>query len=465
MKLRPPNQDSSHRLKKLREKAKEFRARHGYKPYTMVQNRTFEAEMMDTARTAQDRILIAIRRMSWGNLADWAMSGPPKLDASEPEPKPITQEQLAVRLKISVGEVSKSCKALKQKGYMDRKCEFLSPVIFLSRLESTLESEKFPEWKLTPKPLALFRDSLFSERPELGKSMAHIDAGFKQLDEEYDPRYEELRAAKRKIDIIVLGAWRDFQRTQGESEKRNKGESENPEKFPTPKVSASDSETGKRENTNKTRVFAEVPFKPIEERGKPAAFASKKNVSTGERQSVSQSVEKTDRPTDPHTRILEAIPPALTQKLGDVPSGQLLRRIAAKLNGAPIEAFTAKIEERFSSITGLGILEKLAADVAAAHAHNQQFPDASPPKPMNHQDAKREEMPSEWEAAKQMVDRSLVEANSSKEERAAAKVVANRFPAHPSDLRPNMYIDYLVGTQAEKYLKAKRASAKEAVCG
>ena len=378
--------DNAIRRKKLREKAKEFHARHGYKPYTMMQNRTMEAEMMDGSRAAEDRILTAIRRMSWGNLADWAMTGPPKLDASEQEPKPVTQEQLARTLKLSTGEVSKSCKALKQKGYMNGKCEFLCPVILLSHLESTDDPEKFPEWK--PTPINLFRESLFLERPDLGKSMAEIESGFKSLNEEYKPRYQVLRDAKKKIDMIVLGAWRDHQRKQGESTERNKGESENVEKFPTPATQAANSETEKRKKPNESRVSGGTPFNPLNVRGsvRSSSIANLESVS------VSQSVEKSDRPTDPHLRILAAIPPALTVKLGDIPSGPLLRRIAAKLNGAPIEDFTAKIEERFTSITGLGILEKLAADVAAAHAHNQQFPDASPPKPMNRQDAAREKL-------------------------------------------------------------------------
>ena len=53
-------------------------------------------------------------------------------------------------------------------------------------------------------------------------------------------------------------------------------------------------------------------------------------------------------------------------KLSATPDRKILDRIAAKLNGASPDALCARIKIRFDSIRSLGIIEQLAADVAAA---------------------------------------------------------------------------------------------------
>jgi hypothetical protein len=54
--------------------------------------------------------------------------------------------------------------------------------------------------------------------------------------------------------------------------------------------------------------------------------------------------------------------------LNDTPSPKLLEQITAKLNGGSLEYLKNRIHVRFDDITGLGMLEALAADVAAAEA-------------------------------------------------------------------------------------------------
>ena len=77
---------------KYAEAAKAFNARRGYARYTMTPNTALEAEMMDINLRPAWRILAAVRRFSWGNLSDFAVDAMPKIEASDPEPRPLTQQ-------------------------------------------------------------------------------------------------------------------------------------------------------------------------------------------------------------------------------------------------------------------------------------------------------------------------------------------------------------------------------------
>jgi hypothetical protein len=80
--------------------------------------------------------------------------------------------------------------------------------------------------------------------------------------------------------------------------------------------------------------------------------------------------KKTDRPTDNSLNLVkEAIQESgICAKLNDTPSRPLLQRIAAKLNGNSPDALKVRIRLRFDAISGLGMLEGLAGDVAAAQS-------------------------------------------------------------------------------------------------
>lgn len=73
-----------------------------------------------------------------------------------------------------------------------------------------------------------------------------------------------------------------------------------------------------------------------------------------------------DRPTDSQiSAVSKAIRESgICQKLKDSPSAALLERIAKKLNGCSPEALKIRIRARYDAITGLGMLEALAGDVA-----------------------------------------------------------------------------------------------------
>ena len=92
---------------------------------------------------------------------------------------------------------------------------------------------------------------------------------------------------------------------------------------------------------------------------------------TEEGRSVGRSLVPTgslDRPTDSSiSAVAKAIwDTGICAKLNDTPTPKLLERITEKLNGGSLEYLKNLIHVRFDDITGLGMLEGLAADVAAS---------------------------------------------------------------------------------------------------
>ncbi|MGA7234109.1 MAG: hypothetical protein WBY44_00415 [Bryobacteraceae bacterium] len=57
----------------------------------------------------------------------------------------------------------------------------------------------------------------------------------------------------------------------------------------------------------------------------------------------------------------------LQKRLHSMPSPELLRKIAQNLQGAPLEGFNARIEQRFSSVKTFGFLQHLASDVGNSY--------------------------------------------------------------------------------------------------
>jgi hypothetical protein len=89
---------------------------------------------------------------------------------------------------------------------------------------------------------------------------------------------------------------------------------------------------------------------------------------------VSQSVEWTDRPTEPGAAELEAIraaiPAELCDQLNESPTVALLARIHLALGGAPPARLQQRIYSRWKAITSLGLIEKLASDVGEVWKQN-----------------------------------------------------------------------------------------------
>jgi hypothetical protein len=83
-----------------------------------------------------------------------------------------------------------------------------------------------------------------------------------------------------------------------------------------------------------------------------------------EARSVGPVVAPTDRQTD--ALLLAITETGITERLKDSPSSALLARIKAALKGRGYDALKIRIHARFEAITGLGMLEDLAKDVAAS---------------------------------------------------------------------------------------------------
>ena len=382
---------STLKLSKLREEAKKFRARHGYKPYTMVPNSTFETEMKSTGMPKEFRVLAAIRRLSWGNLSDFAVDALPPVMPSDPKPQAVTQEGLMQYVGLSKTTIHEAVAILRKKGFLrpDKGSKELWPAEDLSSLESVNNFGVDSDSTNSDSPFIRFSNSLIKERPELLHTLTELENAVKASQEkEAVKQYLELcehhKEEKKKVNRAILGAWRDKQRTQGESTEGTKGEDT---RFGLQREAKAKTRIDKPVNPPVSNAAAETPFKPLKVREESASLIvslprSKREAGRQVEKTADlptchreKQVEKTpDLPTC-HREILQAIPLELFQKLGDIPQGPLLQRIAAKLNGTPLPEFTAKIHKRISSITSFGLLERLAEDVTAAHYAAQERAD------------------------------------------------------------------------------------------
>src|SRR5207249_8815005 len=97
---------------KYADKATEFHRSHGYARYAMDFLATLEAEMHDAELSKEHRVLAAIKRFAWGNFSDFAVTSLPRMAADDPEPRPLTQSDLAHMLKMSAASVSEACALL-----------------------------------------------------------------------------------------------------------------------------------------------------------------------------------------------------------------------------------------------------------------------------------------------------------------------------------------------------------------
>jgi hypothetical protein len=260
----PNTNGRDYRREKLREISKEFRARHGYKPFTAMPNETLESEMMDSSLPKEARTLTGIRRFSWGNLSDWAVDAPPKVIQGDKDPQPITQEQLAKILGISKSSTNEACLFLKEQGYLKIDHPYLFPEEKLMSLESTKHNRVDPNSPDSHSPFLRFRETYLSEHPETLSTIS-------QLDIQRNKFYEEARNLSkeiRKIDRIVLGAWRDYQRkTETGNHDVNPDSNpvnpdSNPEPIRTPSTTGKDSRTRKRASANSPNAAAASAIKP-----------------------------------------------------------------------------------------------------------------------------------------------------------------------------------------------------------
>jgi len=197
-----------------RDEGKNFHKAHGYTPYTMMWNKTLEAEMMDEDLPREIRVLSAVRRYAWGNFSDWAVTHKPRKKETDPAPKPLTQEMLADILGIGTSQMSKIIGFLKQQSYLRENHPHMFPEERVSTLESDeLSRRQVPAPGNIHSPYLRFEQDFFAKNPQLAKSLSELEERRKQ----YQDAARNATLELRKIKLKALAAWRDQNRETDEA--------------------------------------------------------------------------------------------------------------------------------------------------------------------------------------------------------------------------------------------------------
>jgi hypothetical protein len=328
----------------------------------MVPNTVLEQEMYDVSLPNWYRVLSCIRRFSWGHLSDFAVDAMPQLDATDPRPRLHTQDAIASRLNVPTSSVSAACIWLKEKKYLLPRGPELypddkqQPSLFASHitLGSTASAIKSPGVETDsmdlPTPFGTFKARYLAENRAINEKCEMLKAEREWYKEKVRSCTAELSVLDRKI----LGAWRDCQRSKRADIIFNSTGADpvsKADQFITPGGTAQESWT-----ENHVLCFDSPPkSNGISGGGNgPLKVLNPKQVTL----SVSQSVT-----VDRLTEIAAAIPPDLIESRGEPLTNTLLKYIAEKLRGAPVDPFRARILQRQHAITSLGMLINLADDV------------------------------------------------------------------------------------------------------
>jgi hypothetical protein len=188
------------------QRANEFRKRRGWKRYMMVPNETLEKEMLDPVLPNEIRVLYAIRRYSWGNLADFAV-----LDVwlkEENKPRPLTQKQLGENIGLSSSTVNDSVQKLKQVGYLKTDHPYLYPIDKLDPLDTDSYKERDPSEPERFSPFLRFRSFLAKKGVEHAIILDQLSEKRKQHQAEALKLSVEIKAHEKWL----WTAYRSYQR-------------------------------------------------------------------------------------------------------------------------------------------------------------------------------------------------------------------------------------------------------------
>jgi hypothetical protein len=334
------------------------------------------------------RILSLLIRQSWGYGRPDAIKGIKRTRFGHEYAVPLLQRDIVEILNIEKEHVSRTVTQLERIGALKVDGKKLLPVPnpVIQGLEKLPDSATF----FSELPIFQQLENLKSEyRTELA---AAVQAAIEPVRSKYLPRIQEVKTEfKRAVKAVRKGDQPaiDAEPPQGKvAESGNFSESSaatttttQAETTVDPNV-APDSKVAKSGNFSELSLLEKVAkngnFQPrinIKEIRK-SATPKKTGPETPSTEKPGRSVGQqrkpagggTDRPTE-HPELLAAIEATgICARLGDTPSEKLLSVMAAQLKDAPIESFTARIVARHKSITGLGMLRELAADVAKAHA-------------------------------------------------------------------------------------------------
>jgi hypothetical protein len=254
---------------------------------------------------------------------------------------PLTRGDIAAETGLTPAQVRRSLVALEQEGYAERQGGDGG----LRKGEITIHCWAIPR----PAKSDPVQDEKL-DRLEIPEDLpAYLQKWIRKFRLERMPDAETLAKAERICETIETST----------TELRNllkPADSESQARTPAKTARATPvSPTGVHECTPHT---ASTPSKQkrytqVKDSGKTDKKKEEKSVGL---------VVVSDRPTDP--LLLAIVQTGITEKLKDTPSTALLGRIALALNGSGYDALKARIDARFDSITGLGMIEGLAKDVA-----------------------------------------------------------------------------------------------------
>jgi hypothetical protein len=210
------------------DRAAEFHRSHGYARYAMDFVATLETEMHDTEVSKEHRVLAAIKRFSWGNFSDFAVTGMPKVAPDDPEPRPITQAELARIIETSAATMSEACTNLRNRSYLRAGVQELYLVDQqagdLFRSATNLGGSQAVNLKLESNsnssngdlPFARFCLAYLDSHPDVaGKINYH------QVERDrHDEAARKERDALRRIEREILGAFRNEERNRSRSAKQ-----------------------------------------------------------------------------------------------------------------------------------------------------------------------------------------------------------------------------------------------------
>ena len=288
--------------------------------YTPEFNDALEALMHDQFATYAERILAWIKRNSWGRDSWYAITESGKV---------AWQSDCAGELRIDKRGVSKAIKYLIHRGYLLDELKLLYPVV----------------------------------SPTLGLEQKVAGAGdfFTIFVEEWkvahSTDFQELQVSRSNVARLRKVMLSDF--------KKWKASQTSTEKSP---ASPSDERRLKSVGTY-------LPTRHISRyvgTESPGGLSDQPTdlpaIKSPEPESPQTEEPSSQEPSGIEKEIL-ALPTVrqLQKRLHSMPSPELLRKIAQNLQGAPLEGFNARIEQRFSSVKTFGFLQHLASDVGNAY--------------------------------------------------------------------------------------------------
>lgn len=205
---------------KYAEHAKAFHQGHGFAPYVMDFKGCLEASAEDDTLSKKARqILDGLKLFEWGNLSDAPVDAMPAVEPTDPQPRALTQAEIAARLGISASTFSEGCSELRAKGFLPANSTSLKlvdrrvhrPATDRAPQNSDKMSAESNSDSANSSPYLLFKAMYYSGHPELIAKIGRQRAEINRLEKELSAERAKLRALDRK----VLAAWRDHQRHGG----------------------------------------------------------------------------------------------------------------------------------------------------------------------------------------------------------------------------------------------------------